>query len=415
MYIVTGQQSTDEVVCLATGSATIAGLRVYNPSSSVVNLEVRAYDYSKSLEIGLSRHSLSPDSTTSLGGEIILNDLDEAYVSGNSSNENLQYTYGLSGDTSKTFIGLNYYNDDPEYLSSPSFSPPNVVIKAFNANSSTAELSLQAHENSNSLTNNKFVNNISAGQSRKIGYPPFDSYDYSLADNQVAHPFDLCIYAEGSRGSEYCSFTHFAYNDLHKVLANWKVYKIFKINNITCGTPNPVDLHIRFMNIPYTERDTQQGNRIQLNTTGTDANGTITDAYIDVYPAIQTDWGSAFAGGWGYWDVSTYKYADGRIRPNAHLRSIGHSGSSWNNHVTGFMEVQFFISGSISSRTAPVEVREVASMSDWPNMCPIDTSSPSLYPYHNCGLGPTQVYWANTFVPYDPVREGNWLDLAGGG
>ena len=89
MYITTGQQSTAEVVCLATGSASIVGLRIYNPSSSIANVEVRAYDYSKSLEVGLIRSSLAPASTTDIGGgEIILNHLDEAYVSGNSSNEN---------------------------------------------------------------------------------------------------------------------------------------------------------------------------------------------------------------------------------------------------------------------------------------------------------------------------------------
>ena len=348
MYIVTGQQSTDEVVCLGTGSATIGGLRIYNPSSSIVNVEVRAYDYSKSLEIGLSRHSLSPDSTTSLGEEIILNHLDEAYVSGNSSNENLQYTYGLSGDTSKKFIALQYYGDDSEYLSDPSFTPPNVVIKAFNANSSTAELTIQAHENTTSLTNNKFVQNIVPGQSRKIGYPPFDSYDYSLADNAVAHPFDLCIYRENSPSTEYGSFMHSAGT---QEIGNWSnifVQKQFQIYNITRGTDNPVDVHIEFLaatssNPPVLPTDS---NVIQVTGTDTDSNGNVTDAYIAWYQGPNKDWGttSSNGGGWDFWDVGSYRNQDGSIKGSA-VNSIGYSGTgpgyTRDNSATGYIEIQY--------------------------------------------------------------------------
>jgi len=427
MYIVTGQQSTDEVVCLATGSATIVGLRVYNPSSSVVNVEVRAYDYSKSLEIGLSRHSVAPDSTIDLGGrEIILNDLDEAYVSGNSSNENLQYTYGLSGDSSKTFIALQYYDDDSEYLNDPSFTPPNVVIKAFNTNSSTAELILQAHEDSASRTNNNFARNIPPGEFRSVGYPPFESYDYSLADNAVAHPFDLCIYRENSPSKEYGSFTHSAGT---QQIGNWSniyVQKQFQIYNITRGTANPVDVHIEFLaatssNPPVLPTDS---NVIQVTGTDTDSNGNVTDAYIAWYQGPNKDWGSTSSngGGWDFWDVGSYRNQDGSIKGTA-VNSIGYSGTApgytRDNSATGYIEIQFFLEGQFATRPVPAGTPYQRLMTTanttYTNINNGSGRSCIGGAGRNCGLTPTQNTYYNSFVPYDPVREGYWLDLGGDG
>ena len=415
MRLLTCKQSTENVCVLATGDGEVTSVTVYNPSSEPATLQLRAYDKSKDLNIGLAENTIEPLSTLSFMGNpsnpaavAILNSGDELSISGNSQGHNLHYTYGFSGSTNQTFVALQNYDTTEEDLAGFSFTPPNnILIKSFNTTSSDGELTLEA--NVYNGTSNKRLNKpLKSKSSTLTPFPPFESWDSSTADNEVAHPFDLCIYTKNSSDPEYRKFRRTFAHDA------W-----CEFINRTAGTADPVNLHLQFVAMTASTNPTlSQGfyrhisdcganNNIYVDSVTTGSNGKVTDVDINIMIMNNGDWVTP---GYRMWNDGTFLNEDGTRLPMQNLATaygsttcpaggIGWSGSLYGSYpcypkdatATGYLKVQLGIG-------------ENEYTAGWGGQ-----------PRWNMGTSvfreKGQSVYSSSFVPYDPVRGGYWLDL----
>jgi len=410
MRLLTCKQSTEEVFVLATGNGGVSPLSIYNPSSEPVTLQLRGYDLSQDLNIGLSEITLKPFSTSELKdiSNFPLNSGDELSFSGNSQGHNLQYTYGFSGDTKGLFRAFKYIDTAEKYVAGTTYTPPkNIFIKAFNTSAASGELIVEAEAHEGN-TNKYSIQNVHGRKNVVIEASNLGSWDSYLANNEVAHPFDMCIYTKDSTLPQY--------SQMKKTFADgaWA-----KFVNRTAGTDNPVGVHLQFRNMtnpPFannyyrTSASCSVPNNISVNSVTKDTNGKVTDVNIDVWIDSNSDW---LTPGFRMWNDGTFLNENGTNLPTQPLGyeygastnpagGIGWSGSLYGDapcypkdaSATGYLQVQ-------------IGIGDTEYKAGWSGQ-PRWNQATSAFN----GYGSTVYY--SSWVPYDPIRQGYWLDLGAG-